>query len=231
MYGTKSCACYSKKWQCVDCPASQPAAPASCSAVPFRVSMNCSYGNVTCSCDRRTADYQWHCGVCPPVEPLTGDLCGNVTTGRCRYGADTCACDASGKWLCETASCPEKPSAWSIDLSTRSCSSRYAAYTCHYPEQDQDCICVPNVEGAITTPCSCPTRAPAADSPCIGPAYCGYAGVSCTCSSAAWRCTSPPPNPCPTSQPGAGSACSERISLCVYGNTTCSCDGTSWSCA
>jgi len=34
MYGTKSCACYSKKWQCVDCPASQPAAPASCSAVP-----------------------------------------------------------------------------------------------------------------------------------------------------------------------------------------------------
>ena len=231
MYATKSCACYTKQWQCIDCPASQPAAPENCGAVPYRVSMNCRYGNVTCSCDRRTNDYAWHCGACPSVEPLTGDLCGNVTTGRCLYGADGCACDASGKWLCETASCPQNPLGWNIDRSPRACTSRYAAYTCHYAERDQDCICVPDAQNAITSPCSCPTRAPADGSPCIGPGTCAYGEVACSCLTERWHCVGPPADPCPTTQPSAGSSCSVRVSLCVYGSTTCSCDGTSWSCA
>lgn len=228
VYATKSCACYSNQWRCADCPACQPAATATCGDVPYRVSMSCRYGTSTCACNRRTGDDAWHCGACPPVEPLSGDQCGNVPTGRCRYGADTCTCNA-GSWSCETAACPPNPAF--TNLPSRGCTSRNAAYTCHYAEQDQDCICLPDEDAGLTSSCSCPTLAPVEGTPCIASVRgCTYGDVSCTCGGA-WTCTRPPPDPCPTSEPIPGNACATRISICAYGGRTCSCDGASWSCS
>jgi len=231
--GKKSCACYNNgqwpAWNCAGCPASRPAATDSCS-IPFRVSLSCNYGNQTCSCDRRAADGAWHCGVCPPVEPLTGDLCGNVPAGLCRYGADTCSCGSNGRWSCATATCPAD---LSLSPDRTSCTSPNIAYTCKYPEQDQDCLCLPNARGENLPFCSCPASRPANGGACItSPIRCAYDDVSCTCAAGGWSCMSTtPPNPCPSGQPASGGACSVRISTCAYGSVICGCDGTSWSCA
>ena len=225
----KSCACYSKAWVCADCPTSQPTSTDNCGDKAFRLSMSCSYGNTTCSCERRTAEYAWHCGICPPVEPLSGDLCGNVPAGLCRYGADTCSCGSDAKWSCATATCPANPTF--TTATTPSCTSKKSAYTCRYAESDQDCICLPNSSGALSTVCSCPANLPPEGGQCVTGSSCSYGDVSCTCSGT-WRCRcSGPPNPCPTGQPSPGGACSVRISTCAYGSTICACDGTSWSCA
>jgi len=227
--GKKSCACYNQAWNCADCPTCQPATTTSCS-IPFRVSLSCNYGNVTCSCERRSGpDGLWRCGVCPTAEPLTGDLCGNVAAGDCRYGADRCSCGTDGKWSCATESCPANPI---FTPSRTSCTSPKSAYTCRYQDQDQDCICLPNSSGAVGALCSCPASRPVDGGACIGSTLpCVYGDVSCTCA-AGWRCTSTtPPNPCPLSQPGAGEVCGVRVSTCAYGSVVCACDGTSWSCS
>ena len=231
--GRKSCACYntgsSLAWSCADCPANRPGATDFCNALPFRVSLSCNYGNETCSCERRTISNAWRCGICPVSEPLAGDLCGNVPAGECRYGADTCRCGTNGAWSCATATCPAN---LALSSGSSSCTSPNSAYTCHYPDQDQDCLCLPKAPGEALPFCSCPASRPANGGACIAsPITCVYDDVRCSCAGT-WSCVSTtPPNPCPSGQPMSGGVCSVRISTCVYGSVICSCDGTSWSCA
>ncbi len=222
----KSCACYSKVWRCNDCPASQPAPTDSCSNSFFRLSLSCSYGNVTCACERR-ATSPWRCGTCPSSEPLTGDLCGNLPAGECRYGADTCTCLSNGTWSCTTATCPANPV---FALTRTSCTSPHSTYTCQYA--DQDCICLPDSTGALASNCSCPANLPVEGNACLSVVpNCVYGDVSCACAGT-WQCeNTTPPNPCPTNQPTRGAACSVRVSTCAFGSAICACDGTSWSCS
>jgi hypothetical protein len=109
------------------------------------------------------------------------------------------------------------------------------AYSCRYAAEDQDCICVPDTPpGSMASLCSCPASLPAEGAPCLSSAggTCAYADVSCSCGLSGWHCMSTkPPDPCPASQPGAGAACSVRVSTCVYGSAICACDGASWSCS
>jgi hypothetical protein len=184
--GAKSCACYDQTWTCFDCPASQPAATETCNDLPFRLSLSCRYGDVACACERRSTSAGWRCGACPAAKPASGGAC-SAPAGECRYGTDTCLCGDDGKWNCTPALCPANPT---FTPTRSSCSSPKSAYTCSYPEQDQNCLCLPNLAGdALDYLCSCPGSRPASGSRCIGSvAACSYGAVACSCAGGSWSC-------------------------------------------
>jgi hypothetical protein len=212
---------------------SQPASTDTCNDMPSRVSLSCSYGNVTCSCEERSTNNPWKCGVCPALEPRTGDLCGNVPAGDCRFGDDTCRCGSDGKWTCAQAGCPMN---FVSNGFVKFCPTPSGAYTCRYAAEDQDCICAPDQPpGSMAYRCSCPANLPAEGGPCLVGAAgaCVYGDVSCSCASGSvWHCMSTkPPDPCPQAQPSAGDPCLVRVSTCVYGSAICACNGSTWSCS
>ena len=78
----------------------------------------------------------------------------------------------------------------------------------------------------------CPATAPADMSMCAGFAndVCTYGATECSCAGAgmggpSWRC-----HTCPTTEPAAGSACTDPGATCAFGTDDCTCAGGKWSC-
>jgi hypothetical protein len=230
-YPTKSCVCDKGTWSCLDCPATQPQG-SDPQPIPtdIRLAFECRYGDVTCSWPTNSLKQYdssvWRCGVCPTDRPTTGAVCGN-TGFECRYGGDSCQCDAkSGTWQCATPTCDTQPNY----LGSGACVTP-GHFTCQYTDLGQSCVC-----GALTNVrrCTCPVALPTDGTVCLAVtdiggkrSDCTYGDVTCTCD-IKWHCATPTPI-CPTPQPTAGSACSTQVS-CSYPTAICACDGATWSC-
>ncbi|HET6148866.1 MAG TPA: hypothetical protein VFH68_15120 [Polyangia bacterium] len=222
LYPTQTCLCTGGSWQCLACPAGQPAIGTDCAVTATvngqGVAHRCAYGSVSCSCDRdRAPGSQWGCGVCPASRPDDGAACGNASFS-CAYGNATCECSSSG-WSCVSdLGCP----ASAFGTQWFSC---YGTNACAYPDSDQFCACSAGRWG-----CSCPASLPVEGSSCVPlfPATeCTFGEQTCTCAGFnAWHCTST----CPTSRPVAGAPCSSALS-CTYDGGLCYCDGSQWQCS
>jgi len=183
--------------------------------------MNCSYGNVTCSCNDWIVGRTWSCAVCPAAKPSDQSRCAGNAQFECRYGQDTCICDGI-TWYCSTPVCiaPEPGSYPSPCVFP-------ATYTCDFPVQDQICACGDAYTGAQ---CTCPAAMPAEGATCLGPvggngSGCVYGERMCDCLDGRWHCAV-----CPIHLPPRGSACS-YVANCSYPTGFCYCDGTTWSCS
>jgi hypothetical protein len=113
-YGPTTCNCAAvgaggggDTWSCGTCPATQPAAASTCTAVELA----CSYDATTCTCRRLAAAETWECvtppPMCPAAQPAVGGTCiaGTGARAGCLYGATTCRClpagaDAGTEWSC-----------------------------------------------------------------------------------------------------------------------------------